>query len=276
MRRLGLLLSPYRNLTTLCCAALALHPHIQVMNHGFARIEEAGGLKFMVDQTPENLDYFSELLVSMSEGGRQGDHGGSIIYSHAFEKEGVKEAYQTMIGDVQIKHDIRAVVWKDGGRLREYLKQRAISPLVLAEKFPSLCFISPVRNLLDNAYGLKKFYETLGLQSYVTPSLPDLEMHTILRYIVACHYEFWSYARAMPDRFFMFGENDMGDDVLEGLAKFLGVQPSGEWTRSAGPLFVSSVHYHHAPEHAAMLQQIIAEPGAYRGDFLQLIGPLSG
>ncbi len=276
MPRLGLLLSPYRNLTTLCCAALALHPHVQVMNHGFARIEDAGGLKFMVDQTQENLDYFSDMLVSLSEGGRQGDYGGSIIYSHAFEKAGVKEAYQSMIGDFQIKQDIKAVVWKDGGRLREYLKQRDISPLVLAEKFPSLCFISPVRNLLDNAYGLKKFYETIGLQAYVTPSLPDLEMQSILRYIVACHYEFWTYARTMPDRFFMFGENDMGDDVLARLAEFLGVRASGAWTRTAGPLFVSAVHHDHAPEHAAMLQQIIAEPGAYCAEFLQFIRPLSG
>ena len=272
MMRLGLLLSPYRNLTTLCCAALSLHPHMQVMNHGFARIEAQGGLRFITDQSAENLERFRQMLIDMSAGGRQGDHGGSIIYSHAFEQDGVKEAYQRLIGDVQIKPDIRAVVWKEGGRLREYLKEQGISPLQLAARFADLYFISPVRNLLDHAYGLQKFYRTIGLQSYVQSSLPDLEIGSILRYIIACHAEFWNHAQTMPERFFIFAEAGMGGDVLSRLGRFLGVADEPAWIDQAAPLFVSKVHYEHTPADRALLARIVAEGQTYSREFLDFIG----
>jgi len=269
MPRIGLMLSPYRNLTTLACAALALHPHIQVMNHGFARIESEDGLKFITDGKAESLDHFCGLLIRLSEGGRQGDYGGSILHSHAFEHDGVMAAYQRLVGDAQIKPVIQAVVWKESGRLREHLKEFQVSPLDLAAKFDQLYFISPVRNLLDHAYGLQKFYATLGLQSYVRRSLADVEIDSILRYIIACHLEFWNYSRAMPTRFFMFGENEMNGKTLHRLGRFLGVDPISDWIRNASPLFISKNHYEHLPGHEALLQQLLAEIDD--ADFLKFI-----
>jgi hypothetical protein len=129
------------------------HPG-SVMNHGFARVTEAGGLRVLDYPNEANLDALARILTSLSQSGRGGPYGGSIVYSHAFEHSEMASAYTGMFGTCLEKPSIRVMAWKDGGRLREALRNRNIDPPALTRRLDRLRFLSPIRHPIDHAISL--------------------------------------------------------------------------------------------------------------------------
>ena len=82
-----LTLGPYRNLTTLTAATLFLHPHCQVLNHAGSRIFENQAVNFLADYSRAKFDRFIQFAIQISGGGKRGNFGGSITYSHAFDTQ---------------------------------------------------------------------------------------------------------------------------------------------------------------------------------------------
>lgn len=253
----GLLLCPYRNLTTLTCATLALHPRIQVMNHGLARVAAEGGLGFLERPEPPELDRLARALVALSVGGERGTNGGSILLSHAFDHPEMAAAYRALHGEAALKPAIGAVVWKEGGRLREAILGRGLDPVTLAERLPALRFLSPMRHPLDHASSLATFYAN-GIPPFLQGSLPDLQPTSLLRYILRSHRDFLGWHRRRPDRFLWFTEAGMGRPLLVQLAHFLGVEPDPIWLEHAFPVFTSKRRYDHPPELQASLDAVLA------------------
>lgn len=102
-----------RNLTTLTAAVLSLHPNVQVMNHGFRRIEKTDALRAFHDPTSSNVSELIDLLLELSIGGKRGGFGGSILLSHAFRKPEMQAAYRQRFGEAEFKHDVHVMAWKD-------------------------------------------------------------------------------------------------------------------------------------------------------------------
>lgn len=89
-RVVGAFLGPYRNLTTLTASVLALHPHVQVLNHAGRRLLKQPELDFITE--PSTWNRFCEVALAESRGGTAGLHGGSITHSHAFESPKIRAA----------------------------------------------------------------------------------------------------------------------------------------------------------------------------------------
>ena len=101
----GLMLCPNRNLTTLTAAVLSLHPHVQVLNHGFERLEAAGLLRFLQSGSEDDLEAFVRGAIGHSAYGRRGDYGGNILLSHAFDRAELRAAYARHYADEPLKPD---------------------------------------------------------------------------------------------------------------------------------------------------------------------------
>jgi hypothetical protein len=67
-------------------------------------------------------------------------------------------AYAGMFGTSPVKPDIRVIAWKEGGRLREALRDHSIDPPALAGRLGRLRFLSPIRHPIDHALSLRHFY----------------------------------------------------------------------------------------------------------------------
>jgi hypothetical protein len=233
----GLMLCPNRNLTTLTAAVLSLHPHVQVLNHGFERLEAAGLLSFLKSGSDDDLEVFLRGAVGLSGHGQRGDHGGSILLSHGYDRPALRAAYAQHYADAPLKSDIRCVIWKDGARLREYLRANDIAAVGLAERLPRLRFLSPLRRPFEHLRSLQRYYAPQP-PDYVRPSLPDLTAESVAKYILAAHEEFLAWRRQRPEQFFAFTEAELGEQGAAALARFLGISADETWRQLAAKFFV--------------------------------------
>jgi hypothetical protein len=234
----GLFLCPNRNLTTLTAAVLSLHPHVQVLNHGFERLQAAGLLRFLHSNRDEDLEAFVRGAIGMSGYGRRGDYGGNILLSHAFDRPALRSAYAQRYADAPLKPKIRCVIWKDGARLQEYIKANNIDPVAVAERLPRLRFISPLRQPLAHLRSLQRYYAT-ELPDYVRPSLPDLSPESVARYILSAHADFLNWSERLPTQFFSFSEADLDSNGALRLLAFLSMAGDQAWERCAARHFVN-------------------------------------
>ncbi len=264
---IGLMLCPNRNLTTLTAAVLSLHPHIQVLNHGFERLEAAGLLRFLRSGSEDDLEAFLRGAIALSGYGRRGDYGGSILLSHGYDRPALRAAYAQRYGDAPFKSDIRCVVWKDGARLLEYLRANDISAVGLAERLPRLRFLSPLRRPVAHLRGLQRYYEPQP-PDYVRPSLPDLTTESVAKYILAAHEEFLAWRVQRPAQFFAYTEAELGAQGAAALAGFLGISADATWRQLAAEFFVDDgPQIDEAPEQAVFTALL---NGLYpRSDLLQ-------
>jgi hypothetical protein len=238
----GLFLCPNRNLTTLTAAILSLHPHVQVLNHGFERLQAAGLLRFLHSNRDDDLEAFVRSAIGMSGNGRRGDYGGSILLSHAYDKPALRAAYAQRYADAPLKSETTCLIWKDGARLREYLKSNNIDPVVLAERLPRLHFISPLREPVAHLRSLQKYYAPEP-PDYIRPSLPDLTAKNVARYILAAHNEFLHWRERNPTQFFAFSQNDLSMDAARRLLGFLQIASDQAWEQVASEFFVNDSVY---------------------------------
>ena len=112
LRTVCTIVGPYRNLTTLLASALALHPECQVLNHAEARVLRTRTLDFLTRSDPRNIDRFARFACYASARGKRGDHGGSMLFSHAFDSSMLRAAYERRYGSVRVKPRIVSLVWK--------------------------------------------------------------------------------------------------------------------------------------------------------------------
>ena len=98
--------------------------------------------------------------------------------------------------------------------MREALRNRNIDPPALTRRLDRLRFLSPIRHPIDHAISLQHFYRN-GIPPYIRPGLSDLQLNSVLRYILGCHRDFLRYSSTCPDKFFWFTETEIGASLLK-------------------------------------------------------------
>jgi hypothetical protein len=219
-----LTLGPYRNLTTLTAAIIALHPKCQVLNHASDRILSKPPGKMLLNYSDFDFKRFVKFAVFISKKGRRGRYGGSITLSHAFDHDVVRQKYERRYGQSLIKKNIRCLFWKESMRLTNYIRENQISLSGLISKNSKLKFLMPIRNPLDCAIsnlksGHAKYFR--GLKSFTVENVLD----SIIREISW----FLDLRQDYPDSFFCYVQNEFSEKLLLSLANFLRIQPDEEW-----------------------------------------------
>jgi hypothetical protein len=247
IRTVGVILGPYRNLTTLTAGVLALHPNCQVLNHAGMRILPWRMLNFIRGCTPKRLERFKRYAVHISAGGQRGDYGGSITYSHAFTREPMAGLYRRRFGDLLVKEEIRSLVWKESLRVTNQLRRASTDIDRLLDCAPGLRFVLPVRNPLDTARsnmrtGKTDIFQGLGreasLEETVTAVLEELLW-------------FLELARGRKGHFFHYFQHSWSRHTLTGLAGFLGLEPDPKWIADALEVFRVGSSYRYTEEQIA-------------------------
>jgi hypothetical protein len=222
----GLLVGPYRNLTTLTVSIAALHPNCQVLNHGGVRVFDNDAVDFLARPTPEVLDAFLQYAVRISAGGERGAYGGSVLRSHAFDADVVRSAYERRYGSDPVKTDVRALVWKESMLLEQRLQRDETTSRVLTA-LPAVRLIHPVRDVLDCAVS-----NIVTEHDRFLPS-GSHELTDVVDAVLASLEWFTGVRRQFPDRCFWYFEDDFDLSVLTSLADFLGVEPDDTWLDDA-------------------------------------------
>jgi len=257
-------LCPYRNLTTLTAATLALHRNIQVMNHGGRRLLDAGALEFFSRPDESTYTRFCSSLLELSGSGKRGNFGGSITYSHAFDHQIMREAYERRFSGNLMKHQIRSILWKESGIVQTLFWKAGIDPVSLSVRFPQLRFISPIRNPLDHAFSLQKYYNK-GIWGPVQGYLESTELEDLFRYILKAHKSFLELHDRAPNRFLYFYEIDIGPDLTRQLAEFLEVDDDPEWDDLAPHVMKSVKRY--PPNNEKLFKSILYSEFGDSGSF---------
>ena len=250
-----LALGPYRNLTTLTASLLALHPNCQVLNHAGARIFGDGRLNFLVDYGDEKFAAFLKCAIYISGGGRRGSHGGSILFSHAFDSEGLKQAYRARYGEQLVKNDIECLFWKESLKTSRLMRRNEAALQQIFERNEKLRFLMPVRNPLDCAAsnlksGYAELFENLAAGA---------DMGAVLESVLGELLWFFELHARYPDRCFYFFENAFNEDVVLRLAEFLRLRPEKDWIQSVLANFTTRSSYEHDPEVIAVYDRFVDE-----------------
>jgi len=264
----GAFLGPYRNLTTLTASVLALHPHVQVLNHAGRRLLARPELDFVNDPRPETWERFRETALAESVGGSPGLHGGSITLSHAFEVPELRESYRARFGDEQMRERIDTLVWKDSLVLSRAIRKSGVELERLFAGCAGLRFLVPVRHPIDCAvscvlYGHGKLYtREVSVVGVLSGVLRELAWARTVQ-------------QAWPDRVMLFWEDEPGVDVLQRMARFLELEDDRRWLDDAARCFVVKKLYEH-PEglvarYEAKVRDLFANDDAFAKQLLRFV-----
>jgi len=228
----AVVLGPYRNLTTLTASALALHPDVQVLNHAFFRLSKMPEADFLGHPDATHLHAFVRQALVASTGGRRGQHGGSILMSHAFDEEGLQALYARRYGALLLKPAARVLVWKDSMLVQKRLMDTPGSIDRLIEALPQVRFLLPVRHPLDCALSNIKNQHVLAIIDRMETDVPTV-VDLILDVLA------WALTQAdrWPDRFFVFTEGQAASDILSGIGRFLNLADDERWMDDATTAF---------------------------------------
>ena len=246
----GLVLGPYRNLSTLTAAALVLHPKVQALNHASARVLDVPEVDFIADRSRETMERFVPYALQLTYGGARGSWGGSVLRSHAFNEEALQETYLERFGRRFLKEDVRALVWKEPLRVQQHImRQGADAGIQLLDGFPELQVVLPIRNPIDCAishtvtpHHRHVFGERFG---------PALE--GVLKSLA------WvlELRDAFPDRVFTFTQWEFGRDTLQAMAAHLGLSASPEWIDDVERAVSVRAGYRVAPKVTRVYQETL-------------------
>jgi hypothetical protein len=235
LETVSLVVGPYRNLTTLVTTLLALHPQCQVLNHAWARVLRHRQVDIFADPRPEVLDAFARYAIALSDGGKQGDYGGSILLSHAFEREVARERYHARYGEQRIKPMVRCLVWKESMLVANRLRSDA--PLDRLLELPALRLLHPVRDPIDCAYsnlstGHVRHLGARGrdIDSVLDAILDELEW-------------FCALEARRTDRCFLLIEDEVDAARLRELAAFHQLDADEQWLDDAQAVYRLSSPY---------------------------------
>lgn len=261
----GAFLGPYRNLTTLTASVLALHPHVQVLNHAGRRLLKQPEIDFVSD--PAKWHRFRETALAESRGGTAGLHGGSITLSHAFEVPAIRAAYRRRFGTSLMRRRVDTLVWKDSLVLSRAIRRSGNLDRVL-EQCDGLRFLVPVRHPIDCAvscvlYGHGKLYT------------PDVSVVGVLSGVL--RELAWARAvqQARPRRVMLFWEYEFGGDTLRRMAEFLELADDRRWLADATRCFVVAKSYEHPPgliaRYEEKVRSLFAGDRAFASKLLQFV-----
>lgn len=235
-----LLLGPYRNLTTLTASTLFLHPKCQVLNHAATRIFGDQQIDFLADYSDERFNAFLQYAICISQSGKRGQYGGSIIHSHAFDKEhAMKQLFERESGASLLKGEIQSLVWKESLRTSNHIRSCMTDLDSIFSRNDRLRFLVPVRCPIDCAISNLKSGHARLFAGESTASPVERIVSAILREFAWIE----SLRQKHPDRFFIFFEYEMGKQTLENLEAFLGLEHDEKWLQSALAAFQSKKHY---------------------------------
>ncbi|MCF7885839.1 MAG: hypothetical protein K9M80_05025 [Candidatus Marinimicrobia bacterium] len=252
---LGIILGPYRNLTTLTASMLMLHPNCQVLNHAGMRIFNWRMLNFMKSPNRETLERFLRYAIYISGRGQRGNYGGSITYSHAFQYNKMNELYATRFGNNLIKDTIHSFVWKESLRIANFLRENNVNISNLTQKFPELRFIQPVRNPLDCAKSNLKTGKNRLFQGLSEDSQEKATVSAILD-----EYKWFLEIKCKnPEKYFYFMQYDFTKEMLINFAQFLEMEPDEKWINDSLDIYEMKSSYTHTPELITHYRQEVEE-----------------
>jgi hypothetical protein len=241
LRTVGLILGPYRNLTTLTASVLSLHPECQALNHAGPRLLK-GRSDFIKDV--RRLDRFCEAALEASTSGRRHDHGGSIQFSHAFDRKDMQQLYHDRFGDRVIKDDVRVLVWKESGLVTERIREKPERIIGLLEDEPRLRFLMPVRHPFDCAQSNIRTGHSERI-----PGADPTDAASIVDRIVEMIGWFGGLMETHPDRFFLFFQNDKPELIADGFIRTLELTDDRQWRDALDTVFaVKGKEYQYPPE----------------------------
>ena len=228
----AVVLGPYRNLTTLTASALALHPEVQVLNHAAERLWEIPEADFLAMPDEAHLRAFVAKALDLSTGGRRGQHGGSILMSHAFDEESLQAIYAARYGDLLLKPDARVLVWKDSMLVQKKLMARKRRMARIIMNLPQVRFLLPVRHPLDCALSNIAKLHVMAILDRMETDLPTV-LDAVLDVLA------WGLERAdrWPDRVFVFTEGQAAETMLPKLRAFLSLEADDRWLEDAVKAF---------------------------------------
>ncbi|HEV8065347.1 MAG TPA: hypothetical protein VGP46_10970, partial [Acidimicrobiales bacterium] len=228
-----------RNLTTLTASVLSLHPECQVLNHA--------GKRTLVDQqdfiahtTEDHFRAFCAAALKASEAGKRGDYGGSILFSHAFFNDQLRDLYKSRYGDSVAKERPRCLVWKDSQWITARIRQSPDTMDRVIEQIPETRFLLPVRNPFACAKS--------NLKTGHAQRIPAIEQTSsgVLEWILENAAWFAQLARRHPDRFVMFYEDDTSSEIADRLVGLLEIGDDERWREELELVFdVRPVSYTH-------------------------------
>ena len=230
-----ILLGPFRNLTTLTCAVLGLHPNCTVLNHAGLRILPNPRLNFLGDGSSDRFREFVRYAGFASRSGSGGPYGGDIRLSHAFDFEPTRQA-ESRLRELG-RGRTTCLVWKDSQRVTNFLRSAQVDVRRLMQRNEKLRFLLPIRNPIDCAISnLRTGHFHFFLQ-------PHLSAESPLEEVVAAvldEIEWFIALRdssAQPERFFLFFEHEMGREILERMLVFLALPRDERYLEAAAGAF---------------------------------------
>lgn len=251
--QLAFFLGPYRNLTTLSAATLAMHPSCQVLNHAMERLLGEAELDFIGDPSRATMDRFVNAALGASSGGRRGQFGGSIVHSHAFDETRVAARFAERFGSELTKADATCLVWKDSMRLQLRLMAEPHLFDRVCSAFPEVKFLMPVRNPLDCARSSLETGHVRFLSDTVDVSMRQATFG-VLRALA------WALEQRdrHPDRVFVFTQWQPPAEAFMALASFLGLAPADHWVEDVQEVFRVRDRGAHSDDDRAFLRSAAA------------------
>ena len=235
-----LILGPYRNLTTYFSSILFLHPDCQVLNHGGRRIYGNKNIDFFSNYSTKIFENFLRFSLEICKKGERGNHGGSILFSHAFDSKMLKNIYENKKIELESKRSLKALIWKESLLNTNIIRSEGFELENLLKKEKKLKFILPIRNPLDCTFSnIKTGHSKLfrGINDYRKPS-------HVLEKVIDEIYWFIERKEEFPDRFYYFFDYEISENILIEVLKFLNISIDQEWLSNAQKVVVNKSNYH--------------------------------
>lgn len=260
----GAFLGPYRNLTTLTASVLALHPHVQVLNHAGRRLLARPEHDFVSE--PRQWGAFRDAALAASRGGTAGMHGGSIVHSHAFESPAIRGAYRARFGNALVRRRVDALVWKDSMVLGRTIRRSGVNVADLLRRCDGLRFLVPIRHPIDCAV-------SCVLYGHGPLFTRDVSVVGVLSGVLRELAWARSIERAHPREVLVFWEWEFGRGLLERLRAFLELDEDRRWLDDSSRCFVVGKKYEH-PEgliarYEAKVRELFADDAAFADKLLR-------
>ena len=231
-----ILLGPYRNLTTLTCAVLGLHPQCAVLNHAGARTLQNPRLNFLADYSPDKFSELVRYAGFASRGGARGTYGGDIRLSHAFDFEPMRQAHARLQDSAAAP--TKCLVWKDSHLVTNFLRAARVDVPRLLQCNPKLKFLLPIRNPIDCAISNLRQGHVVFFAPFHGIS-PASTVEDVVEAVLGeiAWFVTLQESSGRPENFFLYFEHEIGPGVLEKMLTFLGLARDEGYLAAAADAF---------------------------------------
>jgi len=246
---------PYRNLTTLTASMAVLHPNCQVLNHAQGRILPHNKVDFFKKYSTDKFHNFVRYAIRLSLSGFRGRLGGNILFSHAFDKNILKEKYRERFGEEVLKKNIKCLLWKEGLHLKNHLIKNDITEIDLIRQNSKIKFILPIRNPLDCA----KSNQNTGMSNIFININDKSNFQEILKEILDAILEFLENKKQFPSNFFHYYQHSFNEDLLIRFCDFMTLPFDEKWKDDVLEIFNIKPSYSHNEEDIVFYKNYVNE-----------------